>query len=73
MIAMTHLELAAIAYGLATCWAGYFTGAAKTWPPMQEALALPEDHELAYAMMIGYPKYKYQRIPVRNAADITWR
>ncbi len=73
IIALSHLELAATAFGLGTCWAGYFTFAVKFWPPMQEVLALPEDHELSYAMMIGYPKYKYQRIPVRNEAVITWR
>jgi len=24
-------------------------------------------------MMIGIPKYKYQRLPLRNDAQITWR
>ena len=73
IIALSHLELAASAFGLGACWAGYFTFAVKFWPPMQEVLALPEDHDLFYAMMIGYPKYKYQRIPIRKEADVTWR
>jgi NAD-dependent dihydropyrimidine dehydrogenase PreA subunit len=25
------------------------------------------------AMMVGYPKFKYQRLPIRNDADIMWR
>jgi nitroreductase len=73
IIALTHLELAASGFGLGACWAGYLTLAAKFWPPMQEVLALPVDHELSYALMIGYPKYKFQRIPIRKEADIVWR
>jgi len=24
-------------------------------------------------MMVGYPKFKYQRLPLRNDAEIIWR
>jgi len=73
IIALTYLDLAASGFGVGACWAGYVTLAAQLWPPVQEALALPEDHVLSYAMMIGYPKYKYQRIPIRKETDIVWR
>ena len=73
MIALTHLELAAAGFGLGACWAGLVTLAAKYWPPLKALMAVPEDHILSYAMMLGYPKYKYQRIPIRKEADITWR
>jgi nitroreductase/NAD-dependent dihydropyrimidine dehydrogenase PreA subunit len=72
-IALTYLELAAIALGLGTCWAGYFTTAANSFPPLLKALALPKDHLPYGAMMIGYPKYRYHRIPLRNQPKITWR
>ncbi len=72
-IALTYLELAAPSFGLGACWAGYFNAAANFWPPMQEALDLPEEHISFGAMMVGYPKYKYQRLPLRNEARITWR
>ncbi len=72
-IALTYLELAAISFGLGTCWAGYFNTAANSYPPLLEALALPQDHLPFGAMMIGYPKYNYQRIPPRNKPPITWR
>jgi nitroreductase/NAD-dependent dihydropyrimidine dehydrogenase PreA subunit len=72
-IALTYLELAAPSFGLGACWAGYFSAAANFWPPMKEALDLPEGHITFGAMMVGYPKYKYQRLPVRNETTITWR
>jgi nitroreductase/NAD-dependent dihydropyrimidine dehydrogenase PreA subunit len=72
-IALTYLELAATAMGMGTCWAGYFNAAAATFLPMQEKLALPKDHQAFGAMMVGYPKYRYQRMPSRNKPKITWR
>jgi nitroreductase/NAD-dependent dihydropyrimidine dehydrogenase PreA subunit len=72
-IALTYLEIAAPAHGLGSCWAGYFNAAALFWPPLQEALALPQGHAPFGAMMIGYPKHEYHRIPLRNEADVTWR
>ena len=73
IIALTYLELAAPCFGLGTCWAGYFNAAANNYPPLQEFLALPKDHLPYGAAMIGYPKFGYQRMPPRNAPDITWR
>ena len=72
-VGLTYLELAAVSFGLGTCWAGYFQVAVGMSPPLQEALALPDDHQSFGAMMIGYPKFEYQRIPKRNEAQVIWR
>lgn len=72
-IALTYLELAAPSLGLGACWGGYFNVAASVWPPMQKALELPEGHISYGAMMVGYPKFQYQRMPLRNEAQIIWR
>lgn len=72
-IAMAYLELAAQAIGLGACWAGYFDMAARYWPPLQKELGLPEDKVSYGAMMIGYPKFKYYRIPLRKDARISWK
>ncbi len=72
-IALTYVELAALAFGLGACWAGYFNAAANFWPPMAEALELPAQHTSFGAMMVGYPKFKYQRLPLRNEPKISWR
>ena len=73
IIALTYMDLAAPSFGLGTCWAGYFNAAATFYPPMQEALALPENHQSYGALMIGYPKYYYQRLPLRNDPKIAWK
>ena len=71
-IALTYLELAAPAFGLGTCWGGMLTLAVNGWPPMRQALGLTEDQACFGAMMIGYPKHEHPRIPIRNAAEVTW-
>jgi nitroreductase len=72
-IALSYLELAAPSFGLGTCWAGYFTAAAGNWRPLQEALGLPEGHKCFGAVMAGYPKYRYHRLPLRHRPIVTWR
>ena len=71
-IALTYLELATLSFDLGACWAGYFNAAASFWPPMQEELKLPEGNISFGAMMVGYPKFKYKRLPLRNEAKIMW-
>lgn len=72
IISLTYLELIAYGSGLGACWAGYFNAAANLWPPMMKALRLPDGHKCFGAMMIGYPKYRYRSIPLRNPPKITW-
>jgi nitroreductase/NAD-dependent dihydropyrimidine dehydrogenase PreA subunit len=72
-IALTYLELTAAPFGLGACWAGYFNAAATYYEPMQKAIALPQGHACFGAMMIGYAKYAYHRLPTRNEPPITWR
>jgi nitroreductase/NAD-dependent dihydropyrimidine dehydrogenase PreA subunit len=71
--ALTYLELYAFARGLGTCWAGYFTAAANMHDPLIKALALPAGHSCYGAVMLGYPQYRYVRIPKRNEPLTTWR
>lgn len=72
-IALTYLELAATSMGLGCCWAGYFNGAATTFPPLKEALSLPPGHQSYGSMMVGYPKFSYYRLPLRKPPAITFR
>ncbi len=73
IIALTYLDLAASAFDLGSCWAGFFTAAAIFWPPMGAALNLPEGHTPFGALMIGHPKYRYQRLPQRNKPSVSWQ
>ncbi len=72
-IAMTYLELAAYSRGLGACWAGFFSLAVQSYEPLKEALPLPEGHVAPWAMMVGYPKAAYRRLPARKAPPITWK
>ncbi len=72
-IALSYLELAAHSMGIGACWAGFIQIAAAYDPAVAQALRLPEDHVSFGAMMIGYPKYNFSRIPTRNDASVIWR
>ncbi|HUK37738.1 MAG TPA: nitroreductase family protein [Methanomicrobiales archaeon] len=73
IIALTHIDIAAPAFGVGTCWAGFVAMALEAYPPAREALALPEGRVPAYAMMLGYPRYRAHRIPERRPLRVTWR
>lgn len=71
-IALSYLELYACTKGLGTCWAGYLTATANFHEPLARALGLPQGHKCFGAVMIGYPQYKYARIPARNKPVVSW-
>lgn len=71
-IALAYFELAAQAYGLGTCWAGVLLAAMQTNPAIAPFLGIPENHGVRGAMMVGYPRYTYPRIPARNPLRVTW-
>ena len=71
-IAISHLELAAPAFGLGACWGGFIMMAAAHWPALKEMLAPPPERDILGALMIGYPAHRYFRIPPRKAADVKW-
>jgi nitroreductase/NAD-dependent dihydropyrimidine dehydrogenase PreA subunit len=72
-LALAYLELAAPAFGLGACWAGYVHMAALHAKPLGEELALPAGEVFCGAMMVGEPRFRYARLPVRPAPPIEWR
>ncbi|MEN6611809.1 MAG: nitroreductase family protein [Methanoregulaceae archaeon] len=73
IIALTHFDIAAPAFEVGTCWAGFVAMAMRDYQPLQEFLALPRGRMPAYAMMFGYPRYKPVRIPHRKPLRVIWR
>jgi len=73
IIALTHVDIAAPAYGVGTCWAGFVAGAAAFYRPLQEELGLPAGFKCAYAMMLGYPRYRVHAIPRRKPLQVAWQ
>lgn len=70
--AIAYLELALPSFELGSCWAGYVTFAVNQWPPLAEFLGIKEDSQVHGAVMVGYPKFSYKRIPERDKADIVF-
>ena len=72
-IALSYLELAALPLGVGTCWAGLLRAAMLATPELVASMGLPEGHTWYYPLMIGYPKFKYQRLPERKPPVIHWK
>lgn len=72
-IAMAHVDLLAGAFGLGGCWAGLMMAAIKGSPAVHDLLQLPIGHDAYGAMMLGYPKLSYARIPPRRELRLRWQ
>jgi nitroreductase/NAD-dependent dihydropyrimidine dehydrogenase PreA subunit len=71
-IAASHLELLLPSYGLGGCWAGFLMMAFQYAPELKKIIGLDESHTVHAPLMVGYPKYPYFKVPVRNKPDIKW-
>lgn len=69
-IATAYLELAAVAAGLGGCWAGYLQMALNRSAEVRKTAGFSSKASCHGALMVGYPRYTYYRIPLRNAASI---
>lgn len=70
--AAAYLELAAHSHGVGACWAGFLMDVANEYAPLREHLGIAQDHSVQAAVMLGYPKYRYGRIPPRKPVDMRW-
>ena len=72
-LGLEYVELYATSMGLGTCWAGFAEMAAASGAgSLRSILQVPEGFAVAGAMMLGVPKYTYQRLPDRNPLQVTW-
>jgi nitroreductase/Pyruvate/2-oxoacid:ferredoxin oxidoreductase delta subunit len=72
IIALTHFDIAAPAFGIGTCWAGFVKMAIDNYKPLKDLLSIPEERKAACPMLFGYSSYKIASIPRRNPVDIVW-
>jgi nitroreductase/NAD-dependent dihydropyrimidine dehydrogenase PreA subunit len=72
-LALSYLELAAQTSGIGTCWAGVIHMGLQASQPLKDALGLPKGHVHHYAMMLGYAKPRYFKLPERKMPKIHWR
>jgi len=73
LLAGTYLELAAFGMGLGACWAGYVNMAINESPAAKKFAGLSPRAAAGAVMMLGYPKYRYSRIPSRKPVKVLWR
>jgi nitroreductase/NAD-dependent dihydropyrimidine dehydrogenase PreA subunit len=73
IIALTHFDIAAPAYGIGTCWAGFVAMAAASHEPLRKELGIPAGRKSAYVLMFGNPRYKIYGIPRRKPLNVTWQ
>jgi len=74
IIALSYFDIAAPSFGIGATWAGFVMMAvASAYPPLIEALAVPEGRKIAYGLLFGYPLHAITAIPRRNPVTITWR
>jgi nitroreductase/NAD-dependent dihydropyrimidine dehydrogenase PreA subunit len=73
VIALTHFDIAAPAFGIGTCWAGFVEMGASSYEPLQKELGIPAGRKSAYVMMFGNPRYKIYGIPRRKPLQVRWR
>lgn len=73
VFSLAYLELFAPALGLGSCWAGIFELCAfKGHEPLLKLFPIPEGKKITGAVMVGVPKYRYQRLPERNPLDVAF-
>lgn len=71
--ALTYLELYAPSFGLGSCWAGIFERCvAEENSPLLQILNVPQEKQVAAAVMVGYPTYSYKRLPERNPLELSF-
>ena len=73
IVALTHFDIAAPAFGIGTCWAGFITMAALSYGPLKKELGIPAGRTCAFTMLFGHPKYETYGLPRRNPVTVTWR
>lgn len=71
--AVGYLMLAAHVNGLGTVNIGYAVEAIRRRPKIAEELGISMEKYGVFAVLsMGYPRYDYFRIPIRNPVSITW-
>jgi len=72
IIYATYTMLAAHALGLGACMIGIVPNAINKDPEVREMFGIPAQHEAIMSVIIGYPKYTYQRTIIRKKQPVFW-
>jgi nitroreductase len=72
MIGVTYAMLAAHSFGLGATIIGLIPPAINKVKELKDLFQIPEENEAVISLILGYPKYKYNRIIKREKKDINW-
>jgi nitroreductase/NAD-dependent dihydropyrimidine dehydrogenase PreA subunit len=72
VIAATTMGLFARTLGLEFTYIGLLEIAARSYPPLAEAIGLPEGHQVQSVLIAGYPRLNYLRLVDRNPIKVRW-
>ncbi len=72
VIAATTVGLFARTLGLETTYIGLLEIAARSYPPLTEAIGLPQGHQILSVLIAGYPRLQYLRLVDRNPIQVRW-
>jgi len=64
--------LTAHSMGLGSCINRYFVSAAEYTPAIGEALGLPAGNKIYACVALGWPAYRFVKLPTRNGPDVTF-
>lgn len=67
---LAAIEIALPSFGLASCWAGYFTAVCGRELPA--GLSVPDGRKVLGGLMVGRPLIRYSRVPQRPALPLAW-
>ena len=72
-IAVRNMEIMAKTMSLGTCWVGFLSAAAHlSKKKIERYLDIPDDQSIYGAIMVGYPKHEYRKIPPRKERQVRW-
>jgi nitroreductase/NAD-dependent dihydropyrimidine dehydrogenase PreA subunit len=72
LIAAFHAIMMAQVMGIGTCFNDLIPPACNRVPEIRKLLGLPDDREVYASITMGFPKYKFKRIPPRKLADVRY-
>jgi nitroreductase/NAD-dependent dihydropyrimidine dehydrogenase PreA subunit len=72
LYAIFHMVFMAEALGLGTCINRRFLIATDRVPEIPKELGVPAGNNIFGCVTVGFPKYKFQKLPSRNPAKVKW-
>ncbi len=71
-LAVRNMQMLALSMGLGTCNVGFLTVAARKSKKIDRFLGLAPDRTVCASILVGYPRYRVSRVPVRKPRDVRW-